>query len=209
VPLSVIGAGFGRTGTTSLKQALEILGYRPCHHMIEVERDVRQLAYWQAAVAGNLVDWNAVFAGYRAAVDWPACHYWRELAAVWPDAKVILTERPEEQWWNSFCNTIKLGMDMRDHLPDRYARAVHVMAHTMIADQEFHAPLHNRQAAIAAYRRRSAEVRAAIPRERLLIFRIAEGWAPLCRFLGVAEPMEPFPHKNSSFSYWQRDRTAR
>ena len=207
--LSVIGAGFGRTGTTSLKQALEMLGYRPCHHMIEVERDRGQLAYWQAAVAGAPVDWNAVFAGFHAAVDWPACHYWRELAAHWPEAKIILTERPEEQWWESFCNTIKLGMDMRDHLPDPYARAVHVMAHTMIAGQTFHAPLHDRAAAIAAYRRRSAEVRAGIAPERLLVFEIGEGWGPLCRFLGVAEPAAAFPHNNSINAYWKRDRTAR
>jgi len=209
VALSVIGAGFGRTGTTSLKQALEMLGYSPCHHMIEVERDPGQLAYWQAAVAGAPMDWNAVFAGFRAAVDWPACHYWRELAAFWPASKVILTERPEEQWWGSFCNTIKLGMDMRDHLPDPYARAVHVMAHTMIAERTFHAPLHNRAAAIVAYRLNSAEVRAEIPPERLLVFEIGEGWKPLCRFLGVAEPAVPFPHNNSIASYWKRDRTAR
>lgn len=209
MPLSVIGAGFGRTGTTSLKQALEMLGYRPCHHMIEVERDRDQLAYWQAAVAGAPVDWNAVFSKYRAATDWPACHYWRELAAFWPASKIILTERPEEEWWNSFCNTVKLGMDLRNYLPDPYARAVHVMAHEMIAEHAFHAPLHNRQAALAAFRRQSAEVRATIPPDRLLVFEIADGWGPLCRFLGVHEPAEPFPHNNSILSYWKRDRTAR
>jgi hypothetical protein len=205
----VIGAGFGRTGTTSLKQALEMLGYRPCHHMVEVERDRNQLAYWQAAVAGEPVDWNAVFAGYRAATDWPACHYWRELAALWPASKIILTVRPAEDWWKSFSNTVKLGMDMREHLPDPYARAVHVMAHEMIAGQTFHAPLHDRQAALAAYRRNTEEVRDTIPPDRLLVFEIGEGWGPLCRFLGDPEPAAPFPHTNSIDAYWKRDRTAR
>jgi hypothetical protein len=209
VALSVIGAGFGRTGTTSLKQALEMLGFRPCHHMVEVERDRNQLAYWQAAIAGETVDWNAVFAGYRAATDWPACHYWRELAEFWPASKIILTVRPAEAWWKSFSNTIKLGMDMRDHLPDPYARAVHEMAHSMIAGQAFRAPLHDRQAALDAYRRHNEAVCATIPPERLLVLDIADGWGPLCRFLDVREPAEPFPHNNSIDAYWQRDRTAR
>ena len=115
-------------------------------------------------------------------------------------------------WWlrgRRFSNTIKIGKDIRDHLPDPYTRAVHAMAHTMIAGQTFHAPLHDRQAALAAYRRRSAEVRAAIPPDRLLVFEIADGWGPLCRFLGAAEPVAPFPHNNAIDAYWKRDRTAR
>ena len=209
MPLSVIGAGFGRTGTHSLKGALEAPGFGPCHHMMEVAMNRDQLPYWQAAAAGDAVDWQVVFAGYRAAVDWPSCHYWRQLAAVWPDAKVILSVRPEEKWWESFSNTIKIFMDVRDHLPDPNARAIATMAHTIIAGQTFFAPLHDRQAGLAAYRRRIAEVQAEIPPGRLLTFDVAAGWAPLCRFLGVAIPQTPFPHSNSSDAFWQVDRSRR
>ena len=204
--LSVIGAGFGRTGTKSLKTALEMLGFAPCHHMAEVGANPNQLPYWQAAAAGEPVDWDAVFAGYRAACDWPSCNFWRELAAHWPKAKVILTVRPEEKWWKSFCDTIKITMDVRDYLPDPHRRGVATMAHKLISERTFHAPLHDKQAALAAYRRRISEVKAEIPPERLLVFDAAEGWAPLCRFLGVPAPEAPYPHSNSSEDFWKVDR---
>lgn len=209
MPLHVIGAGFGRTGTKSLKEALEALGFAPCHQMLEVALNKDQLPHWQVAAAGEQVDWNAVFARYRAAVDWPSCHYWRQLAAHWPQAKIILSVRPEQKWWESFENTIKITMDMRDHLPDPHWSAISAMAHTIIAEQTFHAPLHDRQAALAAYRRRTAEVLEEIPPHRLLVFDVAEGWAPLCRFLKVPIPDAPFPHSNSTDAFWQVDRTRR
>jgi hypothetical protein len=206
VPLSVIGAGFGRTGTKSMKGALELLGFAPCHHMAEVGANRDQLPYWQTAAAGEPVDWNAVFARYRAAVDWPSCNFWRELAALWPEAKVILTVRPEEKWWKSFCDTIKVTMDVREFQPDPYRRGVATMAHQLISKRTFHAPLHDKQAALAAYRRRSEEVKAEIPPERLLVFDVAEGWGPLCRFLRVPVPAAPFPHSNSTDDFWKIDR---
>jgi hypothetical protein len=209
VPLSVIGAGFGRTGTKSLKEALEAIGFGPCHHMMEVARNPDQLPYWQAATAGKPVDWQAAFANFRSAVDWPACHYWRELAAIWPDAKIILSVRPEQKWWDSFCNTIKITMDLRDYLPNPQSRAVSTMAHTIIAEQTFHAPLHDRQAALAAFRRRSEEVLKEVPSDRLLVFDAAQGWPPLCRFLGVPVPDIPYPHSNSTDAFWQVDRSRR
>jgi hypothetical protein len=104
--LTVIGSGFGRTGTASLKCALEILGFGPCHHMEEVMENPEQVAHWQALVAGKPVHWGDVFKGYRAQVDWPGAHVWRELAAVYPDAKIIHSVRPEDAWWKSFSATI-------------------------------------------------------------------------------------------------------
>src|SRR5271165_5153635 len=104
--LAVIGSGFGRTGTLSLKNALETLGFGPCHHMEEVFGHPEQVTHWQAVAAGGTVSWDTVFAGYRSQVDWPGAHVWRQLAEAYPEAKVIHSIRPEEAWWKSFSATI-------------------------------------------------------------------------------------------------------
>lgn len=106
MPLEVIGSGFGRTGTKSLKAALERLGFGKCHHMLEVVENPEQVGHWQKLAAGESVDWETVFSGYKAQVDWPGAHVWRELADTFPNAKVIHTVRPEEAWWASFDKTI-------------------------------------------------------------------------------------------------------
>jgi hypothetical protein len=124
MPLSVVGAGFGRTGTLSLKLALERLGLGPCHHMEEVLKHPGQLRHWQDAVAGRPVDWGKALAGYRSVVDWPAAHFWRELAAAYPRAKVVLTVRPEAAWWASFSRTILPLMQSHGEIPDPHVRDV-------------------------------------------------------------------------------------
>lgn len=200
--LRVIGAGFGRTGTLSLKLALEQLGFAPCHHMEEVLKRPEQIAYWEAAAAGRPVDWRAVFDGFRAAVDWPSAHYWRELAAEFPDAKVILTTRPAEKWWASFSETIATILRMRGEITDPRVRPVMEMANAIIAEQTFGGNLTDKDHAIAIYEQRARDVRDAIPVDRLLVFNVAEGWAPLCRFLG--KPVQPgdFPRTNSTKEFW-------
>ena len=115
--LDVIGSGFGRTGTKSLKAALERLGYGPCHHMHEIVENPAQVAHWQALAAGQSVDWDQVFAGYRSQVDWPGAHVWRELAEAFPGAEVIHSVRPEAQWWASFNKTIGKLMARYQDLP--------------------------------------------------------------------------------------------
>ncbi|MCW3473589.1 sulfotransferase family protein [Limobrevibacterium gyesilva] len=206
--LSIIGAGFGRTGTLSLKQALERLGFGPCHHMEEVLKTPSQLPLWQAAVAGQAVDWDEVFAGYGAMVDWPGSHYWRQLAAAYPQARVILSVRPEESWWASYAKTIMALLEMRQDVPNPYVRGVLEMAHAIIAEQTFNAPPGDREAALSAYRQRTEDVKAAIPADRLLVFDVAEGWAPLCAFLGAAVPDAPFPRTNSADEFWELVRGA-
>jgi len=200
--LSVIGAGFGRTGTASLKLALEHLGLGPCHHMEEVLKNPAQLPHWQAVAARRPVDWEAVFAGYNAMVDWPGAHCWRELAATWPAAKVLLSVRPEEAWWNSFSKTIHVLMGQRDQIPIPHLRAVLDMGHELIGRQAFGGAM-DKPSIVSAYRRRTEEVRAAIPPSRLLVFDVAEGWEPLCRFLGKPVPAEPFPRANSTEEFWK------
>src|SRR5215471_13244034 len=191
MPLSVIGAGFGRTGTLSLKLALEQLGFGPCHHMLGVLAHPAQAAGWRAAAEGKAIDWDALLDGYAAAVDWPACHFWRELSARYPAAKVVLTARDADAWYESLSATIGKFADGSRRLPPNALGRIIVMEHTFggrIGD-----PAH----AKAVYRRHVEAVMAGLPADRLLVFDVAEGWAPLCRFLDRAIPSQPFPRSNS------------
>jgi hypothetical protein len=203
--LDVIGPGFGRTGTASLKLALQMLGFGPCHHMEELFSHPEQLPYWQAIAAGRPVVWDEVFAGYRAQVDWPGAHPWRELAAAYPDAKVVLSVRPEESWWKSFSSTIgTLMMADRATTPiPPPVRPILDMTDEIITRQTFGCLPDDKQGALAAYRKRTEDVKAAIAPERLLVFDVAEGWEPLCAFLGKPVPAEPFPHVNSTEDFWK------
>ncbi|MGC9993114.1 MAG: sulfotransferase family protein [Candidatus Cybelea sp.] len=202
--ITVIGSGFGRTGTASLKRALEMLGFGPCHHMEEVMENPEQVTHWRAFVAGEPVDWGDVFKGYHAQVDWPGSHVWRELAAAYPDAKVIHSVRPEDAWWNSFSATIgRLFLNYKEMPLPPHVTAMMEAMEIAIVEQTFGGELTNKESALAAYRRRTEEVRSAIPPERLLVFDVAEGWAPLCAFLNVTIPNEPFPRVNSTEEFLQ------
>ena len=202
--LAVIGPGFGRTGTMSLKHALEQLGFGPCHHMEEVFAHPEQIPHWQAVAAGRPVVWDDVFAGYRSQVDWPGAHPWRELAIAYPQSKVILSVRPEAAWWTSFSATIGALFDAPDQVPlPPHLQTMRDVAIELIQVQTFGCPSTDREGVLAAYRRRTEEVCAAIPAGRLLVFDVAEGWAPLCRFLDVPVPDAPFPHMNSTEQFWK------
>lgn len=200
--LKVIGAGFGRTGTTSIKAALEMLGLGPCHHMSEVFEKPAQLPFWQDCVAGKPADWCAFFAPYRSAVDWPSTHYWRELAEVFPTAKILLSVREEPSWLSSFERTIKPLILRRNEAPDPHRLSVLEFAKTMIADQAFGGDLADRERLLSAYRERIAAVERDVPADRRLRFDVADGWQPLCRFLDVPVPREPFPRLNDSREFW-------
>ena len=115
--LSIIGSGFGRTGTKSLKEAVEQLGFAPCHHMHEIVEHPEQVAHWQALAAGKPVDWNEVFAGYRSQVDWPGAYAWRQLSEAYPEAKVVHSTRPADAWWNSYSKTIAKLMTNYENIP--------------------------------------------------------------------------------------------
>jgi Sulfotransferase domain len=202
--LSVIGSGFGRTGTKSLKEALEQLGFGPCHHMHENVEHPELVPHWQAVAAGNPVDWNTVFAGYNSQVDWPGAHVWRELAAAFPNAKVVHSVRPAEAWWDSFSKTIgKLGVNYKQIPVPPHIKNMMDAAFEMIGNQTFGGKMADRNSAVAAFNLRTKQVRETIPAERLLVFDVAEGWEPLCRFLGVPTPDTPFPHRNLRGDFWE------
>ncbi len=201
--LEIISSGFGRTGTSSTKLALEILGFGPCHHMDEVLASPSQVALWQDVAAGKSVDVADLFAGYRSQVDFPGAHLWRETAARFPQAKVLHTVRPEEKWWTSFSQTIgKLNathrsLDLPPHVHDMLDVADELFTRRTLGGDPT-----DREACIAAFRARQAEVEATIAPGRLLVFDVAQGWDPLCAFLDVPVPDQPFPRRNDSAQYW-------
>lgn len=195
--LEVIGAGFGRTGTNSLKLALEMLGFGPCHHMHEVATHTEQVPIWEDVAHGRRTDWESVFAGYRSQVDWPGARYWHELADAFPAAKVILTVRPAEDWYRSFSATVGPELLAPPTSPEPVALARRLMQREIIAHQVFgDRPLEGAHA-IHVFRRHVDEVQRTVTPERLLVFDVSNGWGPLCAFLGVAAPSRPFPKTNS------------
>ena len=209
--LKVIGAGLGRTGTLTLKTALEMLGFGPCHHMIEVLGDAeRQVPFWNRAADGEAVDWDEVYGGYAATVDWPGCHFYSQLADRYPDAKVILSLRDPERWYESISETILKSMEMMGLAGDEAIAADHPMRFggIIIARKTFGGDF-SRGNVIAAFERHCAEVRQRVAPERLLEFDAKQGWEPLCAFLGVPVPDAPFPRTNSREEFWEHVQKAR
>lgn len=203
--LEVIGSGFGRTGTRSLKDALEVLGYGPCHHMEEVFANPGQVDHWRAIARGEPVDLAEVFDGYRAQIDWPGAHVWRTASEVFPEARVIHSTRPPDRWWASFSRTIGKLLEHYRGIPlPPHIAAMMEAAEEFVGQQTFGGNWTDRDAAIAAFERREAEVRSAIPADRLLAFDVAEGWEPLCAFLGQPVPDQPFPRLNQSEDFWAK-----
>lgn len=200
--LKVIGSGFGRTGTMTMKQALGTLGFGPTHHMTEVMAHPEQLAHWKAIFAGEDVDWAEVYEGYGSQVDWPGAAYWHQAAIAFPEAKVIHTERPEEDWWASFDETIGKFFALMDTLPlPPHLQNIFEVTKAGLIEKTF-TDFTDRASAISAYRANNAKVREIIPAERLLVFNVADGWDPLCRFLDVPVPDMPFPRTHARDEFW-------
>ena len=204
MPLHVVGAGFGRTGTNSLKVALEMLGFGLCHHMFEVRDRPEQIRFWAAAARGERSDWDTVFQGFRASVDWPSAYFWRPIATHYPDAKVVLSVRPEADWLRSIHSTIYQSLQNRAQRSTPLGREQGEMAYDIIERRTFGERLGDPEHALAVYRAHVADVRAAIDPARLLVYDVAEGWDPLCRHLGVPVPAEPFPRTNSTEEFRAR-----
>lgn len=203
--LQVIGAGFGRTGTLSLKAALEqLLGGR-CYHMAEVFEHPDHIAFWQAATRGEPVDWRGFFAGYHAAVDWPVCAFWRELAGVFPDAKILLSTRSPESWHRSVCNTIlhPMTVELPPSAPP-FAPGFQRMVRELVFEKTFDGRLRDAGHAIAVYEAHNAAVRRETPPERLIDYTLGAGWEPLCEALDVPVPDAPYPRTNTTEEYRER-----
>jgi Sulfotransferase domain len=198
--LQVVGAGLGRTGTHSLKVALEQLLGGACYHMVEVFGRPDQRETWAAAVRGEDVDWASFLAPYRATVDWPAAAFWKELSVAAPDAVIVLSTRDSDAWWKSASETI-FAVLARGAGPDDDAGREELTMIEALIEQRFTPEWRDRAGAIAAYEAHNARVRAEAPPGRLVEWQPGDGWAPLCAALGVTEPSERFPHLNSTSDF--------
>ncbi|MFK7915577.1 MAG: sulfotransferase family protein [Pseudomonadales bacterium] len=205
--MKIIGAGFGRTGTLSLKFALDLLGQGPCYHMMEVYKNPGHLEQWLAAQRGAEMNWGALFADYPAAVDWPSSNFWQSQLDAFPDAKVILSLRDGAAWHRSVMNTI-YPMSMAGLESDDPARAQHAaMATELIWDGVFGGRTADAAHAIAVFDAHNRAVIDAVPAEQLLQYQPGDGWQPLCDFLGCPIPEQDYPSVNSTEEFqsmWQK-----
>jgi len=209
--LRVVGAGLGRTGTHSLKVALERLLGAPCYHMAEVFKRPQDIPVWNAAIKGEPIDWRALFADYAAVVDWPAAAFWPQIAEVFPDAIILLSVRDADGWWKSASGTIfsmglrkprpddDAGRGLPSHLPPGFPQMVSGMFRDTFSPDYL-----EEAAAKAAFDRHNADVRKRAPANRLVEWRVTDGWAPLAAALGVPVPDEPFPLTNTSEQFRAR-----
>jgi len=213
--LLVIGAGFGRTGTSSLQEALEILGFGPCYHMREVFRDPTGAEKWDAigqkhhqTTAVTTDEWNDIFFGYRSTVDLPASTYYYQLMEQYPDAKVILTTRDPEKWYDSVLETIAppttlwkflYRLTLLDRNNTKNSAATWQRMHENCIWKPFcggsQYVRRDKQHMINSFNAWNELVTVTVPQEKLLVFNVKDGWKPLCEFLNVDVPVgKPFPH---------------
>ncbi|MEV4113897.1 sulfotransferase family protein [Nonomuraea sp. NPDC049695] len=213
--MRVIGVGFGRTGTTSLRVALEELGFGPCYHMFNIVEEPRRINHWLAAAEGRPVDWTKVFAGFASVVDFPAAAFWRELVAHYPEAKVVLTVRDAQRWYDSATSTIFKKAVEAESRPAAAKFAFRLagkispdlgaftrMVQTAIQQRLFDGRVTDREHAIKVFEQHNRDVMAEVPEDRLLVYDVTQGWERLCDFLEVPVPAgTPFPHDNNTASF--------
>jgi hypothetical protein len=191
--LKVVGAGVGRTGTNSLKLALEQLLDEPCHHMFEILANPSQIPVWSEAIEGQTIDWSALLEGYGALVDWPGASFWPELSEANPEALVLLSVRSPEAWYRSASNTIFQVLNSAPPEMRPWFETVRTLLKARFSDQ-----FDNPTAMMDAFARHNDAVRAAIPAGRLLEWTPADGWEPICERLGLDVPDSPFPKTNDT-----------
>ena len=205
--LKIIGAGFGRTGTLSLKVALEKLGFGPCHHMKEVILSGEQTNYFYNASLGEPMNWEQVFKNYQSAVDWPAIAYYKELADEYPNAKVILSVRDASAWYDSARGTIyQVPMNFPKWIRRIFPRSDRLMKmmHNTVFGPPFLNRFEDKEFAMKVFTRHIESVKKYISQDRLLVHSAKDGWEPLCDFLEVSIPAEPYPWVNDSVEFKRR-----
>ncbi len=212
--MKLIGAGVPRTGTLAQKIALEMLGLGPCYHMVDVLADLDQAALWETALDGEQ-PWPMLFDGFSSSVDWPAGYFWRELADFYPEAKVLLSVREPEAWERSMRQTvwavrrgeslIRLLSSAQAQVNPQWDGFLKMIDRLLWEGEGTFAGGHAEPSQlIDAMNRHVEEVKRTVPPERLLVWSVSEGWEPLCEFLELPVPQEPFPHINDREEFLNR-----
>lgn len=207
--LKIVGAGFGRTGTLSMKAALETLGFGPCYHMAEVIQHPEHDRVWLAATRDQGVNYDDVFANYQATVDWPAASFWRDILAQYSGAKVLLTLRDPEAWYQSVSNTIYNALTREPNPESPVTKEHRTMTRELILERVFDGRFEDKDHAINVFNTHNNTVKAQVPADRLCVYETGSGWEPLCEFLGVSVPDEPFPHTNTTAQFNEPGRWKR
>jgi len=190
--LRVIGAGFGRTGTTSLKFALEQLLGAPCYHMREALASQEHVPIWHHAALGQMPNWEVFLADYAATVSFPTAAFWSELAGAFPEALVLLSVRDPEAWWRSVHQTI-FQVEASPMVSDAHKAMIKALyTRCGIPDRQ------DREAAIRAFEAHNTQVQEVVPADRLLVWQPGDGWEPICQALDLPVPAEPFPRTNTT-----------
>ncbi len=208
----------GRTGTLSLKLALEKLGYGPCYHMEDLIRQPENIIYWEEIKKRGTTDWEKLFGSYQSAVDFPVIACYQQLLEKYPDAKIILTVRDANAWYESASRTIfntepglagKVKMALKMPFSPRLRNLMRVFRMSGQFWQEHVGKnFREKEAAIAFYRRWNEQIKSEIPAEKLLVYEVSQGWQPLCGFLGVEVPAEDFPKANIREEFLQEKKKA-
>jgi hypothetical protein len=211
--MKLIGAGMPRTGTLTQKTALEMLGLGPCYHMVDVLADLEQASLWERALDGD-APWAEIFAGFESTVDWPGGYFYRELAEHYPEAKVLLSVRDAASWERSMRQTvwsvrhgeslIRLLSSAQACVNPQWAGFLNMIDRLVWEGRGTFAAGSEPEEMIATMERHNEEVKRTIAPERLLVWNVAEGWEPLCEFLEVPVPEEPFPHVNDRREFLNR-----
>jgi hypothetical protein len=199
--MKVIGAGFGRTGTTSTKVALQKLGFGPCLHMIDTLANQDLAAVFLGAHNGEPTDWVAALDEWESTIDWPSCSFYKAHMEAFPDAKVILNIRDSEGWYKSVNDTIFPVARHNASNPETSDRTSVKMIKAVIWEGDMEGQFEDKDYAISLYEKHNQEVQEYVPADRLLVFDVKQGWEPFCSFLGVDVPDEPFPHANDTESF--------
>lgn len=189
--LSIIGAGVGRTGTASLKVALEKLGTGSSYHMTDVLQNPERVKTWIEVGNGD-TDWDKIFEGYGSSVDYPGCTFWQELADYYPEAKIILTSRDPGRWFESVNETIMSQMLVEGTKGSPFGALMQKIVWGTVDNR-----MQDKDFMISYFENRNKEIIDSVPAERLLVFEVKQGWGPLCEFLDLPVPDEDFPHINS------------
>lgn len=214
--IKVIGVGGPRTGTATLKEALEIIGFGKCYHMEWLFNHQEDLKYWHELFDTGTTNFDRLFDGFQSTVDFPGYLNYQALFKQYPTAKFVLNDRDPEAWYESAKHTVhsvtpqtftqKLKMLRKMIFSRRFRRLAQSfrLVEKYLWKGKYNGEFQNKEKTIARYKAFQEEVINTIPAEQLLVYKVSDGWEPLCEFLEVPIPEEVFPHKNKRKNFQEK-----